>query len=183
MLRVSEMNFSPEEQSSYIFSLSNLATLKTFYDAGVNIQDFSDYMVDINYSMKNGEEIFSDGCKQLFPTFETYSLYVTEEEEYLNKLYEEGFLSEIPEFFYELSNESLRQVFHSPYAEHIKKYIVDSNKYVHGTILYDGEIVPLSDGFGIALYSLGEYHELAQAVVRIYHESNRLYQLLKGEKR
>lgn len=178
------MEFSPEEQSSYLFSMSNLATLKVFHDAGVDVRSFSNYMVDVNYSMDSSEEIFNDGCKGLFPSLKTYCLYEKEEEEYLKRLQKENSLSWVPEFLYEFTSEPLKQLFESPtYAKQIKKCIVRSNDFAQDS-LYDGEIVPLHfGGFGIALYTQGQYHELAQAVVHIYDEANRLFQLLKGEEK
>lgn len=178
------MQFSPEEQSSYVFSLSNLATIKVFHDAGVNIHSFSDYMVDVNYSMVNGEEIFKEGCLALFPSLKTYSLYETEDEMYLNKLKEEKSLPWVPEYLYQFTNEPLEQLFESPtYAQQMEMCIYRSNKLVQNSF-YDGEIVPFNfGGFGVALYSQDEYHEVAQAVVYIYNEANRLFQELKGEKK
>lgn len=178
------MEFSSEEHSSYLFSMSNLATLKTFHDAGVNIRLFSNYMVDVNYSMCSGEEIFKDGCEALYPALETYSMFEKEEEEYLDKLKEEKSLSWVPEYFYQFTNEALMQLFESPtYAKQIEDCIVKSNNLAQDSF-WDGEIIPLRSlgGFGIALYSQGQYHELAQAVVHIYNETNRLFKQLKGEK-
>ncbi|WP_121616766.1 hypothetical protein [Virgibacillus halodenitrificans] len=174
------MELNPDEQYSYMYSMSNLATIKTFHDAGVNVHTFSAYMVDINYSMSNGDDIFNDGCKQLFPFLKVYSDF--EDEKYLNKLKKEQILSWVPEKLYVFTNEPLRRLYESSYASELEKCVIKSNTITQDS-MYDGEIIPFPSGFGIALFTEGQYHELAQAVVHIYKESNRLFQLLKDERK
>lgn len=176
------MRFSPEETASYNFSISNLATLKVFHDAGLDVSSYSNYMVDANYSMDSGKEIFDEGCQGLFTDYQFYSSFETEEGKYLDQLKEDEELPLVPEFFYEFSNRELKELFKDEsYKKQISEYIKKENNKM-GDSYYDGDLIPLSFGaIGLILYSLGQFHELAEMLVNIKNETNRLYQKLKGE--
>ncbi|MEX3623674.1 hypothetical protein [Viridibacillus arvi] len=157
----------------------NLATLKVFHDAGIDVSSFQNYIVDINYSIDTCEDIFEEGCRALFTYFEKYSMYEEEEEKYIKELLEKNEKKlVVDETIYVCSSNEMKALANHPkYSEKLAQLCGDILKPIFdidGFSLQSGEIVLCS-------YSMGEYQEIAVAVVTINQEVNNLYQQLKGE--
>lgn len=174
------MKYSPEESASYCDSIVNLATLKAFHDAGVNVRDFPNFITEVSYNDNKSLDIFKEGCKCLFSSCDYYSAYEKEDERFLEILKKDKNLGWLPECYFEFSNEKLQELFQS--KKYKKRFLQFFEEIIKALDKHDVNILILSYG-GIGLCSYSEIfdNEITQVIISIKTEIDNLYQQLKGE--
>ncbi|NRD81046.1 hypothetical protein HPT25_27390 [Bacillus sp. BRMEA1] len=159
---MSEM--SVYEHQSYMYSISNLAMLKLFYDAGVNVKEkihIKSFMVDVQYSNDHSLEIMSDGFKELFERVELYGYGDDFPEEYAEFI-------EASEYSLLLKDTVLATVLQSSFSKELEAAITASTR-VGGTLPVEADsfILPDKTGFAISVHWSGMLHELVKNVLEI----------------
>lgn len=174
----------PEEKANYEYSVSNLATLKVFYDAGMDVSQFPLFMTDLNYNDSLGKQIFEQGCRYLFASVKEYSSYEDDEHQAVLEGYSElGDMMYVPEYAFEIQDPKMTKIFQSPFQKAFQEFIKTAAKEtISDESFFDGEFLVLPIGFAVAMNSFGQFHEVAETVIKIHREMNRLFDLLtKGE--
>jgi hypothetical protein len=176
--------FGPEEKMNYEYSISNLATLKAFYDVGMDVSQFQSFMTDITYNDSIGKQIFQQGCRHLFATVLEYSSYENDEHLSILEGYcELGDLIGVPEYAFEIRDPKMTKIFQSPFQKEFQEFIKTvAKETINYEVFFDGDILVLPEGFAITMNSLGQFHDVAITVIKIHREMNRLFDLLvEGE--
>lgn len=176
--------FGPEEKTNYEYSISNLATLKVFFDAGVNVSGFENFIMDLNYNDSATKKIFAQGCIALFHKVTEYSPYENKEDEaILEGFCKIGILDYTPEFAYEITDPKLDKIFSSSLKDTFKEFVEKSVKeHISDDSYFDGNVVTAKNSVIIAMNTVGQLHEVAITMVHILNEMNRMYELLmKGD--
>lgn len=160
------------EHDSLMRSISNLAMLKAFYDAGVDIAkiDINDFYVDVMYSTDSSMYILEDGCKMIFDKVNVLSYEDLEQHE---DLFDDGF----PEIAIFIRDNRLSKI--SNHLEELMKFINKKNKTAEYSeadikIIKPGEIM-------VQIWFPGFLHEIAISLIAISNKLNELTATLKEE--
>lgn len=174
------MRLGVEEKMSYVYSIENLAALKLFHDAGVDVSSFPDYMIDINYN-SDSTEIIQAGCEALFGEFALLNTYdeKDEENEELYQIFDRLGISLDSEYYYICSCSQMRALCKNPiYQQKFEDLFKDDEgkTKVVSQVLDGIDHVDSEEGHIIIGFEyVGELHETAKAIVHAYNEINRLY--------
>jgi hypothetical protein len=152
----------PEEKSNYDFSISNLIMLKLFFDAGVNVSDFSDFTMDYNYGPDSSSDILIDGLKALYSDVVVLCAY--EDSEQLSEVVSNTSINS-PETLLIIKDEQMDKLFHSRYYQEFCEQGLKPN--CSGDFCeFEIESVP-HYGLLICVYWDGMHHEIVENIIAI----------------
>lgn len=152
------------EQQSYLTSISNLAMLKLFHDAGVNVREkipVKSFMVNIEQHDDTSFCIISAGFKELFEIVDSYDYGDEIPQEY------EDILDE-SEYKLIIKDTVLATVLQSSYSKELESAIIASTNVVeHLHVEAETVILPDKSGFAIIIQWPGMLHEVAENVLGV----------------
>jgi hypothetical protein len=152
----------PEEKSNYDFSISNLITLKLFFDAGVDVSGFSDFIMDYNYSPDSSSDILTEGLKALYPDVVVLCAY--EDSEQIKEIVSKSSIDS-PEKLLILKDKQMEKLFHSTYYQEFCEQVLKPN--CSGDFCeFEIEADP-HYGLLICLYWEGMHHEIVENILAI----------------
>lgn len=166
------------EQQSYMTSISNMAMLKLFHDAGVNVKEkipIKTFIVNTQQQDDTSFEIISAGFKELFEIAEPYDYGDEIPEEYENILDES-------EYKLIIKDTVLATVLQSSYSKELEHAISSSTNvesYFH--VEADLVILPDKSGFAILIQWPGMLHEIAENVLKVRRLATEYATKLIGE--
>lgn len=161
-------------QQSAELSLSNLAMLKAFQQAGVDVHSLPihNYMMDVHYSSEACFDIFTAGCEGLFEDIEfiPYEHIAQYEEEVEDGISDELFV---------IRDQRLSLVLESKYRKEFISFIEQVSNFNYSeadikTSRSKNELLVVI-WFGIMI------HEIALGVIKINDKLNELVARLEGE--
>ncbi|MCM3443602.1 MULTISPECIES: hypothetical protein [Metabacillus] len=154
------------EHQSYITSISNLAMLKLFHDAGVNVKEkihVKKFMVHVEQADGSELDIFHDGLKELFEVVERYD-YGDE----LPSQYSDIYISEYAIIIKDavIATVLQSQSSFSKELEHAVKSVPQHvGNYLH--VEADTVILPDQTGFVINIHCPGMLHSLTENILHL----------------
>lgn len=161
------MEMDVYDHESYRVSISNLIMLKMFHDEGINVQNFSNFMVHTQHNTGACGEIFWDGISQLFNSIKKYE-YGDEIEKFKEKYPE--FLTEdgpypTAETIYTFQDPIFQQVLNGPYKKQLESMFTP----LANLDMSELDIVILPDNSGIAYfcYFATYYHEMVKGILKL----------------
>lgn len=168
------------ERESYVYSISNLVMLKAFYDAGVDITKIGvkDYFVDVQgYSIDCSMDILMGGLSSLFSNTEMLTYDELDSHDTYKAIFEDG----TPESAIIVSNSKIKELITSKLAD---KFIHSLNAAKLGVSYADVDFVTIKETkeIGVQVWFPGALHEVAIALIKIFEQANKLYQILECEK-
>lgn len=157
------MQMDVYDHESYRISISNLMMLKMFHDRGINVKNFSTFIIHTQYNESASYEIFFDGLNQLFESIVHFDFGQIEEFE---GLYGTSFTDEgSPEFIYCIHDPVFKKVLSGPHAQ----VFTDNVESIEFDEMNEGSLNILPDGSGIVY--LADYssflHELVKGFLHL----------------
>jgi hypothetical protein len=170
------LDMTPEIQDNLFISLSNLAVLKLFHQCGINVKNYSDYRVNIEYNQDEGPYITESGFTTLFESecniVSWYSSESEEEKQIMQSLVDRGYIKYHPEFCFFIPLKK-----YNPYLkkkenqEEIQRMISRLNKQnEHYTFVY----LPEKDLLLIVMDYEGDFHLIVKDVLTIWTELEKI---------
>lgn len=158
---------------SDMLSLSNLAAIKAFYDAGIDLNRLNNigYLEDIQYSAGTGYNILLEGCQGLF-----------DEVSFLNyeelEGYEEHFKDEKPEYALIIKDERLSKIIQSKYQHELIEIIPSHlDEFDYSDVVFNIH----SSRLFVEIHFGHFAHELALKLCEIDKKLNEIITRLKEE--
>ncbi len=177
------MEMDVYDHESYQMSISNLIMLKLFHDEGVNVQNFSDFMVHINYQLSSSTEIFWDGVRQLFNEVHYYG-YGEEHniDEFCNQfkaLFDED-KNLTPEYVFTFQDDLFKEVLKGPYSAQFKE-VIPSLDHLEAC---DVELVvlPGNEGLAFLCYFATHLHDVVRTIIKLKKEAIKFINLHEKER-
>ncbi|MFD1609785.1 hypothetical protein [Oceanobacillus luteolus] len=173
-----EMDYYAKE--SYLYSISNLMTLKAFHDAGVSIDEIkvNHFMVDINYSTEPGMDILMNGIGLLF---EDSEFYPWDEVHKITSKYPNVFTDGEPETCFIIKDHKIERVLESKYRKKLLRLLtrkdIDIFNHTEATIRFNEE----TNEIIVLIWFTGMSHELAIALTEISEMCNELLKVIEEE--
>lgn len=176
------MEMSIYERESFLLSISNLAVLKLFYDAGVDVKKIliDTYMVDVEFDMNVSFQIIYECLESLFDLVEVVGHYDDldhVDEEYLEIL--EHSLGGDEIIF--IRDALFDYIFSSKYAEEFVSYVKQASRETYYSEYIEFNVALPQNIFYIELSSVGFYHDIAEMIIDIRNKAIELKKKLESE--
>lgn len=163
---------SPEARDSYLSSLSNLAVLSLFHQYGVNVSNYPDYKVIVEYSQDEGPDIVLRGFTRLFQKTCHVTMYEDEmtesQKEVVNEIRNKGLEEQTHEMYFFIPLSKFNSVLEIPESLLRIEKVIEENKNEE----YHFEIIlsSSSKSLVVGLDYEGDFHYLVNNVLKIYDE-------------
>lgn len=162
-----------EDYYSYQQSISNLALLKVFHDAGVNVSTFSQFMEMSGWGTNQGFDIFLEGLNAMF-----YEVFVYEYYGDNSTIADEdlAIFESSPEVIYFIEDPSIQSLYRIDQGQKVERLFESVGDFDGNYSCCECRCWP-NKGFAVGMYGFGFLHEVAQHVVHIMTQLDRLHEL------
>ncbi|MDO6657394.1 hypothetical protein [Anaerobacillus sp. 1_MG-2023] len=174
-----------EEHYSYLKSISNLAMLKIFHDAGVDVKkDNKFFMTDIQFEYYTDFDIFHTCSVQLFEEVKSFgykeesSAVYESDNKSVDEKYPELINEHEPEHTFLLHHSVLKEVLESKYRGEMKDFFESQSL---SDLEASFEFLPDNTGIYVAIYFPGDLHEMAFVVVTCLLKAKEIKKKLEDE--
>jgi hypothetical protein len=161
------MRMSEDEKNDYIASVENLAMIKLFHDAGVNVKNFPEFQTAILHGVDESLYIFEIGVTRLFG--DCTLLYIDDDknDELFNRIKQLGNLKYLPEYACVIPIDTLEERYDS--LEQAIAVCNANDPYEHGKLVWDKERNVLY----IPLDYIGYLTDVSERIIQFYQEMNK----------
>ena len=158
-----------EGYSAMLGGLENIAMLKLFYDAGVDISNFSDWSISYGYRDPS-EEIFNNGLKGVFEDMSVLDPY--NDRDVLEDMVAKGELENVPESLLVFQDSWIQDLLRTNY-ESVLEIIKSTDKDLSDC---EAELFILASKGGVAvtIFCPGYYFHLAESLINLWKDLKRI---------
>ncbi|UNL87433.1 hypothetical protein [Priestia koreensis] len=160
-----------EDYYSYHQSASNLAMLKAFFDAGIDISKFSEFMEMIGWNTELGFEIFNEGLNAMFGEVILYEAYGDNP-----KVDEEDLqvFDSVPDYVYLIEDQTIKALYRDNRGPEVEEWFNRYHDFDGHYTFAEFRCLP-HKGFTIGLYGIGFFHEIAKCTIDLTKQLDKIY--------